>query len=366
MAWSYPMKQVQQIPWRSLIRPMLLASIGLHALVLLFPFPQPQAEAPEKPEEETVKLTQVQPQNRPTPKAAPSPTARAVRRPTLTRPIAALPRPASIAPVPFQSSAPIAPAPIAPAPVAPAPATTDAFAANFPRYPGAQPGSFGLPPTYDPFSQKTTDALGAVDGWFRQQLQSKGFTVQPMEQVSQAGRSSYAVSKDVQTKYLTLIPNGSGAGTSILVSDQPLPADLSSQRVISPEEQQFYADLSSVLPETDPNGAWHDIDDPRVLAQPAAFYEGTVSQEEFLTGSIAQLRAGIERGFLGVGQTDAAVSADFSNRLQIAEYQVTPKGSYGGGTLYQISRDGVNGFISIVPTADGSAIAVFIWNRSPS
>lgn len=360
MAWSYPLKNVQlkkmQIPWRSLIRPMFMASVALHALILFFPTGSDKPKT-QKPKEEAIKLTQLAPKNktivRPAPKVAAIKPRVSVRA---TAPRAAVPAASRVASAPTT------------APASSKPDAADPFDKVF-DYPGAVVGSFGLPPAFDPFSKKTTDSLDQVDSWFQQQLKTKGFLVQSTEAAA-TGRAVYQVSsKDGKTKYLTLIPNAAGAGTTILVSDAPLPKDLAAagQNVVSPEEQSFYSDLTSVvpIPDVEVSNGWQEIDNPNLLTEPASFYAEVLSEADYQQGGVAKLLQGIERAVVASGRSPDDVYADVSVRLEGASYQVAPKGTYGGGSLYQISRDGITGFLSIVPTTEGSA-AIFIWSKAPN
>lgn len=336
---------------------MFVASVALHALILFFPTGSDQPKTQKPKEEEAIKLTQLAPKNktivRPAPKVAtikPRVSARA-----------AVPRTA----IPVPAAPRVAPA--AADPAASKPNAADPFDKVF-DYPGAVAGSFGLPPAFDPFSKKTTDPLDKVEGWFQQQLKTKGFLVQSTEAAA-TGRAVYQVSsKDGQTKYLTLVPNAAGAGTTILVSDAPLPKDLAAagQNVVSPEEQSFYTDLTSVvpIPDVEVSNGWQEFDNPSVLPEPVSFAEA-LSEADYQQGGVAKLLPGIERAVIASGRSPDDVYSDVSVRLEAASYQVTPKGTYGGGSLYQISRDGITGFLSIVPTTDGSA-AIFIWSKAPS
>jgi hypothetical protein len=377
MAQSFQLKNFQA-SWQDLIRPMLLLSLGLHALVLLIPLPSSQTPEPEV-EEETISLTQLPPRTQvaetpaaspsPSPAPFPSPPAPAVVAsppiiPPTTPPIQTSPQVRESAP---QSAVVASPSDIPNDTLTSAePATSDSFTADFPRYPNAQSGSFGLPQEFDPFSFRTPDPLTTVSQWFQEQLQARQFLAQPLEEASETGRSVFQVSREGATKYLTLIPNAEGEGTSYVVSDQPLPADLGSRRVISVEEQRFYEDLATVIPSADPNSGWQEVDNPNKLANPNAFYEN-LAEIDLNQGDIPQRRAGIERAILGVGQSDPqAVLARIENFLQIAYYEVSPRGSYGGGQLYEISRDGITAYINLVPTSDGTSTAIFLWSRSPN
>jgi hypothetical protein len=200
-----------------------------------------------------------------------------------------------------------------------------------------------------------------VNTWFGTQLKSKGFQSQP---VTQANRLVYQVSKDGKTKFLTLIPNAQGSGTNILLSDQLLPEDLGAGKVVSPQERIFYQNLAEIIKDTDPNSTWHDLNNPQILPEPNAFFTRVVTEQEYLLGGISELQPGIERKVVHVGQTPDAFYAQISNMMQTAEIQVTPRGNYGGGALYQLSRDGITRYLSLVPTKDGNT-AIFIWTNAP-
>jgi hypothetical protein len=362
MALSYPSnRRKYQIPWRSIVRPMLIASLGLHALFLLFPLSaEKPAKPPEKPPEEKISLTQL-PAESNRPKATPLPPKLQVPPSPRVLPRVTTPRTAALAPaapVPRQPVAQPSPAVRSPSP---SPVTADPFAADFPQYPNAQPGSFGLPAAFEPFSHKTTDAMDQVSSWFQSQLQAKGFQAQS---VTQSGRTVYQISKNGKSKYLSLIPNDQGSGTSMILSDQLLPDNLGGGNVVSPEEQAFYQNLAEIIQDANPDSAWHDLDNPRILPDPSAFYSRVVSEQEYLSGSVSELQGGVERKIVHVGQAPDALFGDISNMLQTAEIQATPQGTYGGGALYQLSRDGVTRFLSLVPTNDGNT-AIFIWTSSP-
>jgi hypothetical protein len=361
MSFSYLSHRKRfRIPWQAIVRPMLLASLGLHALILLFPLSSEQPTKPQTKSEEKINLTQVPPKGAAAPQTRPQPSK--PLPPLATR--STLPKVTARSVVRSQTVAPTrsaaSPQP-APAQPKPQPTAVDPFAAAFPQYPGVQPGSYGLPTDFEPFSQKTTDAVDRVSNWFQSQFKSKGFQAQSVEQ---SGRTVYQVSKDGKSKFLTLIPNPQGAGTSIVLSDQLLPDDLGGGSVVSPQEQAFYQNLAEIIQDANPNSAWHDLDNPRILPDPNAFYAAVVNEQEYLAGGISQLQPGVERKVVHVGQSPEALFAQISTMMQTAEIQVTPQGTYGGGALYQLQRDGITRYLSLVPTQDGNT-AIFIWTRAP-
>jgi hypothetical protein len=347
---------------------MLLISLAIHGVLLFTPtsFDSPKPEAsPEA--EQTVSLTQLPPDNQPA--AQPSPPTRPTPRP---RPSAVAPRVRQAAPPPLRRSAPppvqaIAPSQVA-APSRPTPANSQLDADLV--YPGSTAGSFGLPPAFDSRSRKTNDNVANVANYYESALAEKGYTVSPTEQSST--RTVYQVSKQGLTRYITLIPNPTGAGTTILVSEQPLPADLSDVQIEDGGVQTFFNDLP--VPVVDPNGnRWQQVSEvEQLLSDPNAFYSDLGSSDGFVIEPT--LRPGIRRAVVGVGQLPQDVFADISRKLEIAYYTVTTAGSYGGGDLYQVTREETNdrgeptnvtGYLSIVPTATGQDTVVFIWEQRP-
>jgi len=387
--------------WRGLFRPMLLFSLVLHGLLLLVPTSSAPEVQPEV-EEEKVSLTQLpsaqtapaavpattRPPVRPSPPQPPpvQPTPQAmlpVQRRAVT-PIPPVrsnpaPRPATASPQPTPSAAtssPTAPEPTTTDPQAannapPGPPATDPFAAGFPRYPNAVPGSFGLPATYESGSQRTNDAMAQVGAFFERELAGAGYQVTAIDQT---GRQAYQVTKDGTTKVLTLIPNAEGAGTSIVLSDAPLPADLGSVTVESPAVLRFYSEIPIPAPD---NANWFDMAElaleqslDELLDTPTAFFSslgGTDAEGFFLS---PEPRAGYNRAVVGNG-APASVFASIQPQLEANQFFVTSVGSYGSGNTYQITRtdqytsEQVTGYVVVVPTKDGRT-AIFLWDRRPS
>lgn len=369
MAQSYPLKGLQP-SMRALIRPMLIASLGLHALILLIPVPSQETPEPVE-EEEKVTLTQLPPVDQPAASPSPRPSTPAVppRRSTPPPPVR------RSAPPPVQSSPRPAPNPgqastnnsesAQTSNQAANNSTVDPFTADFPKiYPGSEAGSFGLPSAYDDFSRRTTDSLAQVDSWFQAQLPAKGFSSQIVEE-SSTGKV-YQVTKDGVTQFLIIVSDPAGTSrTNYILSPQQLRLDdLADANIASPEEQSFYRDLSSILPIVDTE-TWQEVDPQYDLSEPTAFYADLGSVDD-----PPAKQPGLESAVVEIGSDPQAVLADLSQRFQIAEYIVGQPVNYGGGSLYEISRDEGNGvvikrYLSLVPTSSGSGTAIFLWTESP-
>ncbi|NJL23064.1 MAG: hypothetical protein HC895_23185 [Leptolyngbyaceae cyanobacterium SM1_3_5] len=236
--------------------------------------------------------------------------------PTITRPVTPpAPRPAQAQPAPATT----APATTAPA-TTPAPPATDPFAAGFPRYAGAVAGSFGLPAAYDAASQRTDDAIEQVAAFFERELASKGYQVTAIDQLN---RRVFQVSKDGVTKVLTLIPNPEGSGTSIVLSDAPLPEDLGSVSVESPAVQRFYSEVPIPSPD---NANWFDVTElalekplDQLLSEPSAFFTSLGGKDADGFELPPEPRAGYVRGVVGM-VIQPVFSAPFSPVFSRADF----------------------------------------------
>ncbi|NEQ28308.1 MAG: hypothetical protein F6K28_56865, partial [Microcoleus sp. SIO2G3] len=258
----------------------------------------------------------------------------------------------------------------------PAPPATDPFAAGFPRYPNAIEGSFGLPAAYESASQRTGDAIDEVAAFFQRELVSAGYQAMPLDQ---ANRQAFQVTRGDTSKVLTLISNPEGSGTSIVLSDSPLPENLDASSVVSPAEQRFYAEI----PIPAPDGAdWFDVNElaleqspdnqpalAKLLSEPNAFFSalGGITPDGF--EETPTPRSELVRGV--VGRSDpASIYSLIQPDLQTGGFTISPASRYGGGETYQITRidqgtnQQVSAYMVLVPTPDGRTV-LFLLNRLP-
>lgn len=363
MAQSYPLKNLRP-SMQAFIRPMVFVSLALHALVLLIPAPPQQTPEPIE-EEEPITLTQLPPVDQPTEQPSPRPSTPAPppRRTNAPAPRVRQSAPPSTQPSPRPSSNP-GQAAADPTPVqANNNPPVDPFTADFPKiYPGSEEGSYGLPEAYDDFSRRTTDGLSQVDSWFQAELAAKEFSTQVVEENSTG--KVYQVTKDGTTRFLIIVSDPSGTGrTNYILSEQQLRLDeLADASIVSPEEQSFYRDLSYIMPSVDTN-RWQEVDPQYDLTEPTAFYSDLGSVDNPPTP-----RPELETAVVEIGSDASTVFAELSRRFEVAYYEVGSPVSYGGGSLYEISRDEGNGviitrYLSLVPASKGTAI--FFWRESP-
>jgi hypothetical protein len=374
---------------------MLLLSLGLHGLLLLTPTP---SEKPKPPAEEKVSLTELPTENQPVapPSVRPLATPRVVVTPA-ARPVVSPPPRRVDAPPPLRSTtttrqSPVAPQPSTPAqptpnptvaaattsplsestaPIAPATSTAplaDPFTAGFPIYPGTEPGSFGLPSDYDASSRRTDDDMEKVNDFYVDKLPAADYVITAREQ---PGRTVYQVTKGDRTQYLTLIPNPEGAGTSILLSEDLLPTDLAGGSVESQAVKRFYSDLP--IP---PDETWENVGNlteslDTIMPSPTDFFTSLGGIDAGGYSVPPELRAEYTTGYVGAGSPES-VFADLQQRLDSFQFSYTPAGSYGSGSVYEVSRtdqqppnEQVTRFLVLVPTLNGAKTLIFVCDQQP-
>lgn len=336
-------------PAKALIRPMLLASVGLHALLLFVPLPG-ENQPPKPPPEKTVKVTQLPLTSKS--KSNPQPLAKATIVPPKRVMPAARPNaitiPSLIKPTPVES----APEAAAASPSKSAPAANNPFA-DFPRYANAKPGSFeSLPATLDPSSFQTSDPLKTVEAFFTSELPKKQFeTGSP---TNLGGINVIPVTKGGVTKYLHLITRD-GKGTVFLLLDTPidinsLPKDTKIQT--EPPEKleltQLFTELADQV-----NFVANNPDTE--LNDPTSFV--SASGIEFDQGKATTIGAGTT---VPLAQLNTLLQSQLGN----IGFTLTAAGSYGGGTVYQITKNSYTRYLTIAPTQDGGGW-VYVFEKAP-
>ncbi len=395
--------------WRSLLKPAIFVSIGLHGLLLLMPLADiHQPSAPPAPKEEKVKLTELpteatttnpsvavpspvggSPSPQPSPSAsAKSPEVKSIASPSPTpspsaskSPQLAI-SPKSISNKPSLSASPqlnvskaltIRPSPsVKPSPKASPkaigskptsstiPVAKRSLAPNtpfndFPKYPNATPGAFDLK-AIEKVAQQTPDNLKQVSSFFDNELKKKSYQLNTS--TNTANKKVYEISKGGVTEYLTLIFEG-GKGTVIVKSKKPLPDNLGNVEVASAQENAFDAALGRVPFQQNDNA-------DEKLPDPKAFHDKYGQDEKgFLE---KQVKNGIDGSirFINGQNPDTAYSGVFAGNLQQGNFQITPKSSYGGGNLYEVRQGGFARYLNLIPAKDGSGTIVVIWNTLPN
>lgn len=346
MAQSYPLKNLPA-PAQLLIRPMLFISLGLHGLLLFLPFASNKNPVLAK-KEQAVKITQLPPVG----KSAPKSTSKLSTKPRpSTRQSIALNRPRVVVPrrqadqTRANSAAKQANRPRAAQPATATAGTNSPFA-DFPHYPGAEPGCFGKDSC-----RQAAAPLDQVVMYFTKELPAKKYEIQP--DTSEAERKVYQVSKGGTVQYLNLFANE--GGTAYVLSDKPLKVADIKKAVEVPGE--LYAVLGELGDES--------VDDT-AFTDPTQFYSKLSSEDA--DGSIlaAEPNPAIDGSpKLVAGQTPDKVMSDLQPKLQSNGIEVSDSGTYGGGSLYQMKKGAFTGYINLVPTKDRTGTIVVVWTSSP-
>ncbi|MBD2079945.1 hypothetical protein [Leptolyngbya sp. FACHB-17] len=342
---------------RSFIRPMLFAALGLHAIVLFMPFPK-ASEKPPEDKEAPVKITQL-----PTTKANATKTPKiAISKPS--RP--ALPkinRP-NTNPI-IQKSANELPQPqaTAEAPQTETRASTKAdtaTAADFPHYNPSTPNCFGL--GLGENCRVATANLSTVAAFYLSAPKAKGFTLTPDEE--SADKKTYTVTTpDKKTLFLHLFKDE--PTTVVLLSDSKV-ADLATLKGSVNIPEDYYNLITELAPQVDRSDNPETNARPEHFANPQLFFK-VLNEADLQSGAIPETRSGIDGSpTLILGQAPEVFYNTISTAGLAGTFQVTPKGQYGGGKLYELQKDNITFYMNLVPTKDQSGTIVITWLKNPA
>lgn len=356
---------------------MVLISISLHSILLFAPTPSEQKPKPKPTKsEKQVRITKLPTSPKsPTVKASPQPSPTPKKAPPTPKPKAVNPSQIVIPPPPKDEPTPPKPKeePTPPPPKdeptppkqkdeptppetkdkpthkiqqspdsnpTPPPSSGDNPWADFPRYPGALPGCFKL----ESCSQTGKD-LNQVASFFEKELVTKKYDAKPT--IQEPTRKVYQVSKNGMTQFLSIIFAGE-EGTVYVLGPDPLSlVDLKGAVEVPPE-------VANILTGLDPQKA-----DPTYFAQPDLFY----SQN----GNSSTTLPGISNISLISEQTaDTFMDAFLSTNLRNNNFEVTnPPKKYGGGDLYEVTKEQLKLYINLIPTKDSTGTLVVIWGSPP-
>jgi hypothetical protein len=372
-------------PLQFWIRPMLLASLSVHGLVLAIPTHSEKKPAPAiKKEPEKVKITQLPTSTSvPAPKVSPiaaikpsplvaqaKPTPvipKLIRPPSITPPIPPIttisrPKPQPVAtpltptatpsvataspstPAPSVATAsPSTPAPAAPSTPLPSPPSQDPFA-DFPIYPNATAGSSGLLTGDADKAARTVKAdLATVVAYYKAELPKRQFDPKPATP-DETDLKVFPVAKGGVSQYLHL--KNTGDNTIIVLAPQPLDLkNLANLEVEPPEAREFQTVLGQLVNvDVLPAIGLGDLQDV------AAFQGGNVKS---LLGEFKEI-------------TPQALGSTLEQGLRGAGFEVSPiSTSFGGGILYQIKKGAYIGYLSLAPTKTPSRTGIITLKKSP-
>ncbi len=390
-------------PLQFWIRPMLLASLALHGLLLVIPTsPEEKAKAPTKKEPEKVKITQLpttpKPPTAQTPIAAvkPSPLVVApakplaarpnpivarpnpivaqpnsIRPPVITPPIPATepisrskPQPIStpLAPPPAASTAPAPAASTASTTPAPAPAasttTTPAPAASTPPTPSNPFDSFPFPKTAqlgsvgllsgdnDKSARNTAETLDAVVNFYNTELPAKKFTPTPV--TNEADLKVYQVSKEGSAPQFLHLISKDGKTVILLASQQV--TDLKSLKdagTRSAEEIAFYDNVLTPIEKND-NLILNSVEPSDIAKIP----------ESAKFNDLNKFRPLVKTGNLAPKSPDE-LAAIYANQLNQQGFtQIAKEATYGGAIVYKITQGTFKAYLYFVAIQGNYTIAL--------
>lgn len=344
--WSPLLSSVYQTKVSRWLWLGLVLSLGLHIGLLIAPIehtppPSPsQAKAPEK----QVRITQLSKLKLPkSPKKLASPTIKAiVRRPTVP-PIPQLKPVPPLQREPVSQSKQALQGPITPGSETPA-AESNSWD-DFPLYPGAQPGCFGLPSCL-----QTADSLKQVADYYAKELPVKKYELKPT--VQDTTRQVFQVSRKGEAQFLSIIQTGNGQ--AIVLSDAPRSLDDLKKAVEVPPE--VAAILSSLAAE---NATASDF------VQPDFAYTRSTAKG-YASGATVPKPDVVNISLVRSYSFDTMMNEFFRGNLVAAGFDVTdlPQAA-GGGKLYKVSKDSTTFFLSLLPTKGGDSTLIVTWKTLP-
>jgi hypothetical protein len=336
-------------PAKLIYRPLFLAALGIHAL-LLFPG-KPAEKQPEKKEKPVTitqiatgkkqpvkpKTTQITPPKKTLPKVnIPNPTSPVVKE----KPKAGEPEPPkdekkpeeTPKKPPEQQKAEPNPQPVpdlTKMPPGGGASDADPFKDFELIYPGATP--MGV-------AYQANVALPGVEGFFKGQS-SKGFTIQ--EGASTAERKVLNVSKGGVNRFIGLFPDGTSTVYLIVGSEAEIPESidkLKQVKALPPDYDNAFKEISASRGDAGPDA----------FIDPSAYYDG----DRYLP-----IVAG---GMTTYDDVDfSTVASQIVARLQGQFNKISDEpGGFGGGKLYRLSGTGGEFFLNVIPSANGGAISV--------
>jgi hypothetical protein len=329
-------------PLKLLIRPLLVAALGLHALILFTPFPTPKKPLP-KETEAPVKITQL-PSSKPTPKP----------RPKIKKVVAKVNRPRTTPPAPKTSPPPADNS---------TDSTKDPFQ-DFPHHPQAQAGCYNKESCYEVKGA----ALDTVANFFKKALPDKKFSLTPL--IEEPGKAVFQVTKGDKSLFLNIFQDGKNSVYALAPNEIP---SLSAFKGAIEVPSALYELFSSLPdpPSADPSdpAATATIATPDDFEQPQLFFK-TTGDDASGFADTPELLSGIDGSpKIAIGEEpEIFFQTFFEQELNNIFDEVTPDGEYGGGPLYRLKKGTSTFYLNLVPqkrSQTGVATIIVLWTRSP-
>lgn len=353
---------------QALIRPMLFAALGLHALLLFVPFPSERKEKVPEQKEAPVKITQLattKAAGKPLPKLA-TPKLAKPPLPKIARPVNGSVVERTNQPKPIEAPQPqeATPTPIQPAKGQQVEQSSGGEVSDLLKvfqsivFPAAQENCFdkGFPYCYI-----ANAGLAQVTSHYEKEMPAKKVTFEPV--ASDTNKKLYKVSNGKETQYLSLFTDGS---TTVI--------NLAREQIASLETLKGAATVPSayaeVIGQVFQDGADRSLGDvtgvtPAKFAQPELFYSELGGTDGSGYEIVAETKPTVATMASLTGADPSAISSDLKARLASKNLQVQEIGQYGGGKVYQVKAGSNTVYLNLVPTKDGSGTIAVTWLANP-
>jgi hypothetical protein len=347
-------------PLKLIYRPIFVAAIGLHALLLFAPGAKQEQKKDVKDKEKPVTITQIS-----TGKVAPKPLKKLATtelKKTLPKLNALNPQAPVIKgpPKPEESKkpedskppdpkTPDTPQPSKPLPdVSPMPPAGDSIDPNNPFADFPHMGSKNAQDEYV-VSGQTVSAVGAN---FAKALPPLKYTIEPVTE--SAERSVYKFAKGGKEAFLNIFQEG---GNVIYILAGAEVKSLDEWRGIAKIPDDFVG-LIGNLPTSAgmSDGSVSATPDETNFANPDAFFEGT-DQFKSTIGGVSPRRV--------EGYDPATLYAELIEPDLKQVFEVSSVGAYGGGPLWQLKKGKTVIFLNLVPDPMGKNTNVIVWTSQP-
>lgn len=237
--------------------------------------------------------------------------------------------------------------------------STDPFI-DFPKYPNAEIGSWGLlQGQEDLASQQTSDRQDVVATYFEKELQARGYEIKILS--SDSMQKVYQIFKGGLNKFLNLIVRD-GKGTAIVLASQPL--DINKLQALS-LASKAETDFDIVLKQLSELGSQRIAIPEFYFAQPEKFY--AMSAKEQGSYDITKPKLGFDGNFVVIldKKPEQLFSSFFTPNFQKSKFEVTQESNYGGGLIYKVKQSSFVRYLNLVPTQSGVGTIVVIWKSLP-
>jgi hypothetical protein len=231
---------------------------------------------------------------------------------------------------------------------------------DFPKYPNAEIGSWGLlQGQEDLASQQTGDRQDVVASYFERELQARGYEIKILS--SNSNQKVYQIFKGGLNKFLNLIARD-GKGTTIVLAGQPL--DINKLQALS-VATQAEMDFDIVLKQLSQLGAQRIAIPEFYFAQPEKFYAKSVKERN--SYDIDKPKSGFDGNFVVIldKKPEQLFSSFFAPSFQKSKFEVNQLSNYGGGLIFKVKQSSFVRYLNLLPTQSGVGTIVVIWKSLP-